>query len=83
MIPTNIKHCTFFLVLFKREFHSVAYISIELECTSAWSDGLAAAGPSYYTGIVTNLEEILEAHKQQIKPNAVLEQGRRFTGSLM
>lgn len=30
-----------------------------------WSDGLAAAGPNYYTGVVANLEETLEAHKQQ------------------
>ena len=31
------------------------------------SDGLAASGPNYYIGIVTNLEETLEAHKQQTK----------------
>ena len=28
---------------------------------------MAAAGPNYYTGIVTSLEETLEAHKQQTK----------------
>jgi len=32
-----------------------------------WSDDLACSGPSYYAGFVTNLEETLEAHKQQTK----------------
>ena len=32
-----------------------------------WSDGLAISGPNYYTGLVTNLEETLEADKQQTK----------------
>ena len=32
-----------------------------------WSDGLAATGPNYYMGIVKNLDETLEAHKQETK----------------